>query len=402
LLQLFNQTRRSSHPQAGASGEAMKAEQGFALVFSLMILLMVTLLALGAINTSVLDVKIGSNDLTSKKAFYVAEAGWNEFTARFKTGEIRDLAPANRDWKIFLASNVQRAAGIGYDLNNTNHGYVQTLQNELDYAVQVRHLVENFNVVTKAGHPVYVATSHGWHGEGKKTVEVLLNQSPGLDPPSALYSKTSVRVGGTSTIVDGHDYCGLQNKPGIITMSDTILITGRPVVSGFPYDQATGSSLDLPLSEYVTYLKDYASNSNTYNYIRNQTLTGMDWGSLRGGESTSDPLTPTGDPKVVYFNMNAVNTIKLAGGCHGEGILLVNGNLEINGGFAWYGIVIATGALTFSGGGEKNITGGVLAGNMTSVEVDVAGNVGILYCSDVYRYLRQRVPTFRISHWRKL
>jgi hypothetical protein len=49
----------------------MKAEWGFTLVFSLMILLMVTLLALGAINTSVLDIKIGSNDLTSKKAFYV-------------------------------------------------------------------------------------------------------------------------------------------------------------------------------------------------------------------------------------------------------------------------------------------------------------------------------------------
>jgi hypothetical protein len=377
----------------------MKAEQGFALVFSLMILLMVTLLALGAINTSVLDVKIGANDLTSKKAFYVAEAGWNEFTARFKTGEIRDLAPANTAWKIFLASDVRRAAGIGYDLNNTNHGYVQTVQNQLDYAVQIRHLVENFNVVTRAGHPVYVATSHGWHGEGKKTVEVLLNQSPGLDPPSALYSKTSVSVKGHSTIVDGSDYCGVQNRPGIITTTDTIASSGSPVIDGFP-PEILNSTLNLPLDEYVNYLKDYANY--TYSYIGDRTLTGMDWGSLTGGESTSDPLIPTGNANIVYFNMNAVNTIKLAGGSHGEGILLVNGNLEVNGGFAWYGIVIATGALTFTGGGEKNITGGVLAGNMTSVEVDVAGNVGILYCSDVLRYLRQRVPTFRISHWRKL
>jgi len=377
----------------------MKAERGFALVFSLMILLMVTLLALAATNTSVLDIKIGSNDLTSKKAFYVAEAGWNEFTARFKTGEIRDLAPANTDWKIFLASDVRRAAGIGYDLNNTNHGYVQTVQNQLDYAVQIRHLVENFNVVTRAGHPVYVATSHGWHGEGKKTVEVLLNQSPGLDPPSALYSKTSVSVKGHSTIVDGNDYCGVQNRPGIITTTDTIATSGSPVIDGFPAE-ILNSTLNLPLDEYVGYLKDYANYTDTY--TANRTLTGMDWGSLTGGESTSDPLRPSGSANIVYFNMNAVNTIKLAGGCHGEGILLVNGNLEINGGFAWYGIVIATGALTFSGGGEKNITGGVLAGNMTSVEVDVAGNVGILYCSDVYRYLRQRVPTFRISHWRKL
>lgn len=379
----------------------MRNARGFALVLSLILLLMVTLLALGAMNTSVLDIKIGSNDLISKKAFYVAEAGWNEFTARFKTGEIRDLAPANTNWRIFLAANVQRAQGIGYNQSNIHHGYVQTLQNELDYAVQVRHLVENFNVVTKAGQPVYVATSYGWHGEGQKTVEVFLNQSPGLDPPSALYSKTSIHVKGSSTIVDGRDHCGVQNRPGIITMSDTISVSGSPVIDGVP-PQATHSGLNLPLDEYVNYLKDYASPNNTYTYIGNRTLTGMDWGSLRGGGNTSTPLRPTGDANVVYFNMNAVNTIKLAGGCHGEGILLVNGNLEVNGGFAWYGIVIATGALTFTGGGEKNITGGVLAGNMTSVEVDLAGNVGILYCSDVLRYLRQRVPTFRISHWRKL
>jgi len=379
----------------------MRNARGFALVLSLILLLMVTLLALGAMNTSVLDIKIGSNDLISKKAFYVAEAGWNEFTARFKAGEITDPAPTNINWRIFLAANVPRAQGIGYDLNNTNHAYVQTIQNQLDYAVQIRHLVENFNVVTKAGHPVYVATSHGWHGEGKKTVEVHLNQSPGLDPPSALYSKTSVRVGGASTWVDGNDYCGIQNKPGIITMSDTIDAKpppGGPLIDGLP-DKVINSTLDLPLADYVSYLKDYAND--TYTYIGDRTLTGMDWGSLTGGEDTSDPLRPTGDANIVYFNMNAVNTIKLTGGSHGQGILLINGNLEVDGGFAWYGIVIVTGAMTFRGGGEKNITGGVLAGNMTSVEVDIAGDVGILYCSDVYRYLRQRVPTFRISQWRK-
>ncbi|MEI9476539.1 MAG: pilus assembly PilX N-terminal domain-containing protein [Deltaproteobacteria bacterium] len=379
----------------------MKNDRGFALVLSLIVLLMVTLLTVGAMNTSVLDIKIGSNDLISKKAFYVAEAGWNEFSARFKTGEITDSAPANTDWKIFLAANGQRAEGIGYDVSNPNHRYIQTVQDQMDYAVQIKHLVENFKVATKAGYPVYLATSHGWYGEGKKTVEVTLNQSPGLDPPSALYSKTSVHVKGSSTFVDGKDYCGMQNKPGIITTTDTIATSGSPVIDGLP-PQVINSTLDLPLADYVSYLKDYANPNHTYTYIGDKTLTGMDWGSLTGGDSTSDPVMPTGDPNIVYFNMNAVNTIKLAGGSHGEGILLVNGNLEVNGGFAWYGIVIATGALTFTGGGEKNVTGGVLAGNMTSVEVDLAGNVGILYCSEAYRYLRSRVPTFRISHWRKL
>ena len=70
--------------------------------------------------------------------------------------------------------------------------------------------------------------------------------------------------------------------------------------------------------------------------------------------------------------------------------------------FSWYGIIIVTGALTFTGGGEKNITGGVLAGEMTSVEVEISGNAAILYCSEVWKYLRNRVPAFKIVHWRQL
>ncbi len=67
-----------------------------------------------------------------------------------------------------------------------------------------------------------------------------------------------------------------------------------------------------------------------------------------------------------------------------------------------YGIIFVTGALTLTGGGEKNITGGVLAGEMTSVEVDVVGNAVILYCSQVWIYLKDRLPAFKIVHWRQL
>jgi hypothetical protein len=154
------------------------------------------------------------------------------------------------------------------------------------------------------------------------------------------------------------------------------------------------------LGDYVNYLKEYANI--TYSFMGDKTLTGLDFGALTGGSWTEDPLKPAGDPNVVYFNMNDVNTIKLAGGCHGAGILLVNGNLEINGRFAWYGIIFVTGALTFTGGGEKNITGGVLAGEMTSLEVDIAGNAAVLYCSEVWKYLKGRVPAFKVAHWRRL
>ena len=383
-------------------GVTVRNEKGFMMVLALVMLLVVTLVGFSAMSTSIFGVKIGANDLTSKKSFFVAEAGWNEFIARLKTGEITDDAPESTNWKLFISPTAGRAKEIGYIPENLDQRYRQSAQSQLDYAVMVTHKVENSKVVTRALNPVYVATSHGRSGEGNKVVEVTLNKSPSLDPLAALYSRTSVFVKGTSTYINGNDACGTYNKAGIITTTDTIATSGNPVIDGNP---ATWPDykIHLPLGEFVSYLKDYA-NVN-YSYTDNKTLTGLDFGSLAGGTKTTDPVKPADPsrlPNVVYFNMNTVNTIKLAGGSHGAGILLVDGNLEINGGFTWYGIIIVTGALTFTGGGEKNITGGVFAGEMTSVEVEISGNTAILYCSEVWKYLRNRVSAFKIVHWRQL
>jgi hypothetical protein len=59
---------------------------------------------------------------------------------------------------------------------------------------------------------------------------------------------------------------------------------------------------------------------------------------------------------------------------------LVDGDLNVNGGFQWYGIILVTGSVVFSGGGEKNVTGGILAGGTVSADV-VGGDASIVYCS---------------------
>jgi hypothetical protein len=284
----------------------VRKEKGFILVLTLVMLLVVTLLGFSAMSASVFDVKMGASDLTSKKAFYVAEAGWNEFTARFKAGEIEDHDSANTHWKRFMAPTEERVRQIGYDPGNPDQLYIQSSQSALDYAVGVAHQVDNFKVVTKAGHPVYVVRSHGWSGEGNKVVEVTLHRCPSLDPPGALYSKTSIYVKGSSTYINGNDFCGVSNRPGIITTTDTIGTSGTPVIDGLP-PMEIHSPLNLGLSDYVSYLKDYA-NVN-YSYMDDKTLTGLDFGGLTGGGRTSDPLKPIGSPNFVHFNMNTVNTM---------------------------------------------------------------------------------------------
>jgi hypothetical protein len=60
--------------------------------------------------------------------------------------------------------------------------------------------------------------------------------------------------------------------------------------------------------------------------------------------------------------------------------MLVEGDLEVHGGFQWYGVVLVTGSIIFTGGGGKNVTGAVLAGANASADL-VGGDANIVYCS---------------------
>jgi hypothetical protein len=103
---------------------------------------------------------------------------------------------------------------------------------------------------------------------------------------------------------------------------------------------------------------------------------------------------------IVYFDMKGDKTLTLAGGSHGAGILLVNGNLELHGGFTWYGVIIVTGALDYTGGGQKNVTGGIMAGETTTVQLDVGGNAGIVNCSNARKKIK--VAPLKITQWREV
>jgi hypothetical protein len=386
----------------------LKEENGVALILALLLLVVLTFIGISSVNTTTYDLLISGNKRVSEQTFYVGEAGFNEFMGRFRegaTGEIIDTNQSSPDWRLFLAKNTERAKEIGYDSANPNHFFNQSLQTELDFGVEIKHKVDLSNkVVTKGGLPIYIVKSHGFTIEGgNKVIEVEIIKRPNLDPPAAVYSKAPVNLKGSSTYIQGNDQCpvsGTYNKPGIITTTSTITESGSPTIDGSPRTE-TNSSKNLNLSEMVDYLKDYA-NFN-YGYNDNETLTGYSdsWGTPTS-DGTEKPLGYTGSMNIVYFNMSGGNTVKFAGGSHGAGILLVNGNLEINGGFSWYGDIIVTGGLKFTGGGEKNITGGVFAGDSADFEIDMGGNIGILYCSGVVKKLKDTVPPLKMTRWREI
>ncbi len=60
--------------------------------------------------------------------------------------------------------------------------------------------------------------------------------------------------------------------------------------------------------------------------------------------------------------------MKLTSDANGSGILIVDGDLEINGGLNWYGLILVRGKVSFTGGAEPtlNLFGAILAGEDVS------------------------------------
>lgn len=389
----------------------LREEMGMALVLGMLLLLVATLMGISALNTSTYDIRISGNERASVQAFYVAEAGINEFMGRFRAGatsQVSDSDPSNPDWKLLLAKDPGNGATqIGYVSGNPNS--IPSLQNQLDFGVEIKHKTDEANQVIKyGGVPVYLAKSYGFTADGgNKVLEVELIKSPSYDPPSALYSERPVHIHGSSTYINGNDVCGITNKPGIMTTTGTtppITESGNPSVEGSP-PKVTQASIpppaNLSLKEMLGYLKGIANFK--YSFNENRTLTGYSdrWGTPTSS-GTTVPITYSGPMNIVYFNLQGTQTLKLEGDSHGAGILLVEGNLEINGGFTWYGVILATGTVEVTGGGRKNVTGGIIAGEDGAIEIDIDDNASIIYCSAVSNKLKEVVPPLKITRWREI
>lgn len=387
-------------------------QKGIALILGMLLLLVATLIGISALNTSTYDVLISGNERASIQAFYVAEAGINELMGRFRAGatnEILDSDPSNPNWKVLLAKYPGKGATqIGF-LSGDPNAY-PSLQNQLDFGVEIKHKIDAANqVVRYGGVPIYILRSYGFTTDGgNKILEVELKKSSGYDPPAAVYSEAPVYIQGSSTYINGNDDCGSTgHKPGVMTPTLTlpsITESGNPSINGSP-PIVTITSNPPPASLQIREMLDYVKGDADfkYSYSGNQTLAGYSdgWGTPTNSD-TNVPITYTGPMNIIYFNMDGDKTLKLEGESHGAGLLLIEGNLEINGGFTWYGVILATGAVTYTGVGQKNITGGMMSGGNATVETDIGGNSGVIYCSAVSKKLKEIVSPLKITRWREI
>lgn len=240
-----------------------------------------------------------------------------------------------------------------------------------------------------------------WSGATRRIGVVTRLSSANMEPPAALTTQGSLTVGG-STIVSGYDsipnnwgaacdITSMTNKPGLIiddttqikTAGGTFEVAGNPAIS--QDTTITTDNLldfgDFTWDDLVSLAeKTYSSGTTLTTILPDSTLVGTDYVCQQTDtRNWGDPRSLTGVCSNYFPIIYAKGDLQISGG-YGQGILLVEGNLDVQGGFEFYGPVYVRGELTTQGtGGHFN--GGVVAANVDLGASTVLGNALVSFSS---------------------
>jgi hypothetical protein len=337
---------------------------GFALPAAILAVVVVGVLLTGGIQIATQEFRIGQATERATEAFYVAESGMNTV--------LGDWRPANANltpWSDPAVVTGQSGQGR--------------------WEAQIRQVDDRLFFVRVAG-----GLGAGAGGAtAQRAVGILARVlSANLEPQAALVTMGSVRVAGSAQL-RGADQIpsdwdaalcpdAAENLPGLVTDVDGSLdLDGGATVSGSP----TGHVLDPSVTEdSFTQFGDMSWED----LVSLATLTlspgqvGTPAPSFVGGECNYGDVNNWGDPSNPdsacgdYFPIvHIAGAVTVEGNGRGQGILLVDGDLDLRGGFLFNGVIIVQGALGVQGGGATapRIYGGVFARN---ADLDLQSFVG--------------------------
>jgi hypothetical protein len=327
---------------------------GFALPVTVFALVVVGVITTGGFFMANQEGRIGVASEHADLAFYLTERGLVDLMSNWKTTVFEEL-PLWGDTAL-----TQNYSGLGQVTTRI------TRMTEFLYFLDVDA------TVTKGG-----AMLSGASRRVGLTVRLVAAE---MEPRAALTTRGQTTLQGTAEVHGEDEVPGgwgpvclesLEDKPGILTDDDDDVTTqGAAEITGAPAVEEDESINDATFTEFG------ALNWNDLISMADITLSG---GSLSttGPDSTAAGLCRSGsafpsnwgNPEnagaacsdwfpIIHVAGNA--TIQSGG--VGQGVLLVDGDLDLRGNFAFYGIIIVQGNMSTQGQGNR-IWGGVLASN---------------------------------------
>lgn len=347
--------------------------KGFALAIAIVAIVIIGVLVAGAFFTSTQDMRVGANSMVQQRAFAIAERGLNSSVASFDSLDLDTLANGETQAIGPITVGTGRDAGTwlirATRLNDRTYwllsegtadaGRPTATTRMTNMVVRLR----GFQLATLAAFTARSMMDIGGgveiNGQGPRPTGwnvCLLTVDP--DAPGVI-APTGVTIDeDTASNVIG-DPTGVIRDPlaadttsyvdfGDHDLASLISIADRPSASGVisPLPSVTGSTCNM------------ADPNNWGDHTRT---------------STCQNFFP-----VVY----APGNLQLTNG-RGQGILIVNGDLELLGGFNYAGVVIIGGELRASG--SNNIWGTVLARGRSGRSGYLRGDLEIRYSQCVIR-----------------
>lgn len=340
-------------------------ERGIALMVSLIGIIVVGALVTGVFASGVVEQRVGENTRFMERSFAAAEYGLSETISQWNTGVFNQLPVGGS-----AAVNGASPLGTGrYD------GTVRRLNQQL-FLVDV--------------------TGHDARGRARQRLGAFVRLRPlNIDIKAALTTRGEPRVGGSAEIdaTDRNPWADCPAPRGSVAgirlpTADQVrfqgacaggrCVTGTPTVLN---DETVGDSTffdygDFGWDELVT-MSTKVLTPGTYAGI-NPRIVGGEC-NLADANNWGAPEDAT-SPCYNYFPVIYVPGSMSINGNSGQGLLLVDGDLRVQGNFRFYGVAIVRGTLRTAGAGN-HFRGGVLAARQSADETTILGNARLEYSS---------------------
>lgn len=348
----------------------LRNEHGIALVVAIFAMVIIGALVASAFFIGMQETRVGRNTIRLQQALAAAEEGVTQRVALWNPSVTNRITIGD---SLAFSGTVSGNAGW-------YRGYVFRLDSMI-YLVSA----EGFSEDSTARQRVGMLTR-------LRPVEINIRAS--LETQGQVNANGTVTIKGEDQNPANWSMCSspTDTLPGVLTPeADSVSEQGATDITGSPDVAEDGSINDSTLTHFGdTYFDDLASVASIY-------LSGggnvQAVPSATGGVCNTGVQTNWGEPLYVavkgtqpvtacqsYYPVVFSNGNLTVNGRRGQGVLIVKGDLNIQGGFEWHGPILVKGTVSFAGTGNK-VYGGIVAANVITANDDnsITGTADIVY-----------------------
>jgi len=355
----------------------LRDERGMALAVAIFALVVVGALVAGAFFAGTQEQRVGENQRRVQTSFGVAEAGAQERVLSWDPGTMNKRASYPTD-SVVIGPNAPAPGGTG------SYG---------GYSYKMGPNIFLIDVTGRDRASAAGAIAGG--GGARQRIGMIARIAPiDFGIKASLTTQGAVSVGGNANIngadqnpggwascdPPGPPQAGVRDQGGQVTSTGNGTVLGTPPIVNDPsinsstfttFGGATYAQL-AARANVVIPAGTYSTDPVVTNGVCDKTVL-TNWG---------DGLNPAAPCGTYFPIIHATGTITL-NNTQGQGILLVDGDLNIQGSYEFFGIVIIQGDLKTAGGGttDAHFWGGVMAKNADLSVQNLSGNATLNYSS---------------------